>query len=62
MDNYPAGAANDPNAPYNQRTVTCPHCGGTGIDEDSEDMQDPEPCFTCGGDGEVSEELAKELE
>jgi len=59
MNNFPLGAASDINAPYNQRTVTCPHCNGTGVDYDSED--DSPPCITCEGDGEVSEELARDL-
>lgn len=56
--NYPAGAANDPRAPWNRREpdeheVPCPSCDGTGNafpDEDDE-YEEQHPCIDCDGAG-----------
>ena len=41
---YPAGAENDPNAPYNQSDHDpCPHCGADELDDENEDF-----CGACG--------------
>lgn len=53
MDNYPDGAANDPNAPWNQKDpvmVECEDCGGGGKIPDN---PEPSVCLTCEGTGEV---------
>ena len=53
MSNYPCGAENDPNAPWNQKEpkfVECDDCGGSGFEEDWHN------CQTCGGVGETEEE------
>ena len=47
---YPAGAANDPNAPWNQGDDHCPYC--CPAHEDSKEWDDP-LCTEC--DGPVSE-------
>ena len=55
MDNYPPGAANDPNAPYNQKDVTeCDTCGNNAEDElvESYDRSEGETrwmCESCAG-------------
>jgi DnaJ-class molecular chaperone len=58
MDNYPPGAANDPNAPYNQpEPVECPDCGGEGTISCSDDDEwDEFNCTTCGGTGFIEKE------
>ena len=36
---FPAGAANDPNAPYNQEPLdSCPICGENNVDENGEPL------------------------
>lgn len=52
MSNYPAGAAHDPSAPWNQRDdEECPIC--------HRKHPDPE-CSLCDGTGYVSAEDAEE--
>jgi len=57
---YPAGAENDPNAPYNQRDVPihshdfgCPECEGTNLCA-TEDV-DPCGCNSCIEENDVPE-------
>ena len=39
MSNYPDGAENDPNAPWNQKDVTeCDECGNQAVDELIQEM------------------------
>ena len=45
---YPLGATDDTQAPYNERFIDCPACEGTGEFDD-------EPCEKCGGSGEINE-------
>lgn len=60
MSDYPPGARNDRNAPYNQREILCPQCKGSGLitkgkwvhDEPSETMV---TCPLCDGWGYVDE-------
>ena len=50
MDNYPPGAKNDPNAPYNREEPEfekCDWCDGTGTDIDSDEAE----CIRCQGSG-----------
>ena len=54
-DNLTPGAENDPTAPYNNDTIDCPECEGTGKETDETD------CYTCEGTGEVSEYEHKQL-
>jgi len=44
---YPAGAENDPNAPYNQidPPEECPVCGEPNADEDGEPVYPDDPSF-----------------
>ena len=52
-DNYPPGAKNDPNAPYNEidyGTKKCTDCNGLGIIPNSYPDQN---CDTCNGTGEI---------
>lgn len=54
MNNYPDGAANDPDAPWNKKDpvmIECEYCDGTGII-----LPEEEPCFKCNGTGEIEEE------
>lgn len=66
-DNYPAGAANDPKAPWNQPEpvfIECESCEGTGMSghdcgEDTCNCSNPEDnlwCLTCEGTGEIESE------
>jgi DnaJ-class molecular chaperone len=54
FDNYPPGAANDPNAPWNQKDpefIECDYCDGTGLAFDDE--YGKEECRHCNGEGMV---------
>ena len=51
MSGYPAGAANDPKAPWNQDEVECPTCEGEGFYMDHEG--DNIYCKTCEATGTV---------
>lgn len=45
---YPAGAENDPNAPWNQTdeyTEECPVCGNMNCDEQGNPLFDEDPSF-----------------
>jgi DnaJ-class molecular chaperone len=56
--NYPAGAANDSRAPYNQQNPAkeqCEPCEGTGI-------VDGEECLNCEGTGFVPAEYEREYD
>ena len=56
MNNYPDGAANDPNAPWNQKDpvmIDCPECEGSGEIIDDDGNHD---CTCCNGDGEIEVE------
>lgn len=51
MSNFPAGAAGDARAPFNQSEPPkerCEDCNGTGFDESVNDE-----CETCGGWGYI---------
>lgn len=56
---YPAGAENDPRAPWNQDLQDCPNCDGTGqikgLDhtDDGEYTPTYEDCDVCDGSGTV---------
>ena len=51
---YPAGAANDPSAPYNQRDAeTCETCGGEGFVECPSCKGKPHDCEECDDEGVV---------
>jgi len=53
MSNYPPGAENDPNAPYNQlpeKYKICEECDGSGQLENADHT---EACPICYGYGEV---------
>lgn len=57
----PAGAANDPNAPYNQEELPdqCPICGENNVDENGEWLFEEEPPFCsdlCRTKYEIREE------
>lgn len=47
MSNYPAGAWEDPNAPWNQEDVLCPRCG-EGIEESTNNFWREAKCLDCG--------------
>ncbi len=52
---YPAGAENDPNAPWNQRELPdcCPVCGEPNTNEDGSDIHDGIYCSAyCEVQGE----------
>lgn len=58
MSNYPPGAANDPNAPYNQKDPvfeTCDRCGGTGLEwvDPENHSAGEECCRACKGEGQI---------
>ncbi len=54
---YPAGAENDPRAPWNQRDAElCERCDGSGK------MDDGEACHECDGSGEQPQPTREELE
>lgn len=60
-DNYPPGAKNDPNAPWNKEEpemIPCPDCGGSGSHGASADKFGiyEEECITCEGTGEIPRE------
>lgn len=70
-DNYPAGAANDPKAPWNQPDpvfVECEDCDGSGISETECDNEEcngqdcscgmgiQKECSACNGTGEIESE------
>ena len=46
---YPPGAEFDPRAPWNQKTITCYVCQGTGL------LLDYSECTKCLGTGELDE-------
>lgn len=52
MSNYPLGSENDPNAPWNSKTIAidCPECNG---DETIEEDDILIVCPVCNGDGEI---------
>jgi len=48
MSNYPAGAWEDPNAPWNEADdVLCPRCG-EGIEESINNFWREAKCLDCG--------------
>lgn len=51
--NYPPGAKNRSDAPYNDDSIPCPECKD-GKDEFNDD------CWWCGGEGVISERKYKE--
>lgn len=58
MDNYPAGAANDPSASWNLKDpemIECDECDGSGeVDiEDYEGDWEVRKCSKCDGFGEI---------
>jgi len=73
--NLPAGAEEDPNAPFNDDSIDCPDCNGEGIFNESEccgaeikwtdicseclEHCDESECETCDGTGDVSERKYK---
>lgn len=53
--NYPAGAAEDPNAPFNRKDPIfkkCPECNGEGGNVHADGLS-AEACHTCAGEGEI---------
>ncbi len=48
--NAPMGAEDHPLAPYNNDTIKCRKCMGTGFDKFLDDK-----CTWCDGEGELSE-------
>ncbi len=57
MDNYPWGAKDDPNAPWNEKEseMDCPDCYGTGEIPDSLTLGKPiDICDACNGTGKVT--------
>ena len=61
FDNYPPGAANDPNAPYNKKDpvlIDCDECDGDGfIDpEDYDEIMEENTCPECHGAGQIEVE------
>lgn len=60
---YPAGAENDPNAPYNQEPEpdSCPVCGGAQHDENNEPLHPSDPIF-CSDDCETAYRIMLENE
>lgn len=56
IDNYPPGAANDPNAPYNKKDpvmIECEFCSGTGRYELDTEEYETDECHKCDGTGEI---------
>lgn len=59
MSDYPAGAENDPDAPYNEKDHgDCSTCEGTGYD--IKDTEDKHYCPDCDGTGKKSEQQAQD--
>lgn len=59
-NNYPPGAANDPDAPFNQKDtkyIECEECNGTGIKSEETYFYDKELCVLCDGIGEIDIDL-----
>lgn len=69
LSNYPAGAENDPNAPYNQpdvEYVVCPDCEGRGYNRvnitiSKDFIFNLDLCETCEGDGKVPRTFEDDL-